>query len=205
MGLESGEVNRLFVRPGAAEWRDSEFEIGRAPFGSRYCAVWRALFESSAPVERASAPVYIFLIRSRGSLLRGEFAPNRTDAQAMAFETVSSSRKLGVSPTDLESVLRAYVDDIPAPAVPTIAQRDELVGPSGRLEPLGVIAGMVFAMVTRASYGSHLKWFQSVDWWKVSRMLRAPPPSPKTEESLCPAVSDLTTWRMKRFPSVSTR
>ena len=66
---------------------------------------------------------------------------------------------------------------------PTLAQRDELVWPPGRLEPLGVIAGMVLAMATRASYGARLKWFQSLDLWKVSRALRALTPSPKSEKS----------------------
>ena len=31
---------------------------------------------------------------------------------------------------------------------------------------------VVFAMVTRASFGARLKWFQSSDWWQVSCMLR---------------------------------
>ena len=151
LGLGPEEVNRLFGRPGCADWQDAEFEIGRAPFDSQYCASWRALFEPFAPVERALAPIYRFLIRARGSLLLGESAPGRADAQAMAFETVSSSRRLGAPPTEFESVLRAYVDDIPASVAPTFAQRDDLIGLSGRLEPLGVIAGVAFAMVTRGS------------------------------------------------------
>ena len=86
--MESEEVNRLSFRPGGADWWKSEFENGRAPFGSWYCAVRRALFESFAPVERALAPVYRFLFRARGSLLRGESVPNRTDVQSMAFDSV---------------------------------------------------------------------------------------------------------------------
>ena len=57
--------------------------------------------------------------------------------------------KLGAPPTELESVLHAYVGDIPASAAPIIAQRDELVGTSGSLERLGVTASMVLPMVTR--------------------------------------------------------
>ena len=156
LGLDMEEVNCLYGRPGCADWWDSEFEIGRAPFDPRYCAVWRALFESFALVERALAPVYRFLIRARGSLLRGESAPNRMDVQSMAFETVSSSRELGAPPTELEGALRACVDGIPASVAPIIAQRDELIGPLGRLEPLGAIAGMAFAMATRASFGARV-------------------------------------------------
>ena len=52
--------------------------------------------------------------------------------------------------------MRSCVDDVPASAASIVVQRDKLVGPSGRSEPLGVIAGMAFAMVTRASYGARL-------------------------------------------------
>ena len=183
LGLESEEVSCLFGGPGGTDWWDAEFEIGRAPFGARYCAVSRAVFESFAPAERALAPAYRSLIRARGSLLRGEYAPNPSDAQSMAFERVSPSRKLGVSQTELGRVLRNYVDDIPASAASIFAQRDELVGTSGRLGALGAIAGVAFAMVARAPHGSRLKLFQSFHWWKASRMLRALTPSSKTERS----------------------
>ena len=182
LGLDTQEVDRLYGRPWRADWWDSKFEIGRALSDSQYCAVWRALFESFAPVERALAPAYRFLIRARGSLLQGESVPNRTDVQSMACETASSSWELGVPPSEEESVLRAYVGEIPASVQSYNAQRDELVGPTGRLEPLGVTAGMVFAVATRASYGARSKWFQSLGWWKVSRILRALAPSSKTEK-----------------------
>ena len=124
-------MNRLYGRPGCADWWDSEFEIDRAPFRSRCCAVWRVLFESFAPVGRALAPVYRLMIRARGSLIRGESAPNRTDVQSVAFETASSLWKLGVPQSELESGLRAYVGDIHGAATSIIAQRHELVGPFG--------------------------------------------------------------------------
>ena len=64
------------------------------------------------------------------------------------------------------------MEDIPPPVAPTIAQRDELVGEAGQLEQRGVIAGAVFAIVTRASYGARSKLSQSLDWWQASFMLR---------------------------------
>ena len=74
------------------------------------------------------------------------------------------------------------MEDIPPPVAPTIAQRDELVGEAGQLEQRGVIAGLVFAMVTRASYGARLKWFQSLDWWKTSCMLRGLAPNARADK-----------------------
>ena len=62
--------------------------------------------------------------------------------------------------------------DIPPSVVRVIAARPELTGPSGTLEPSEVSAGLACAMVTRASYSARLKWIQSLDWWKVSCMLR---------------------------------
>ena len=71
---------------------------------------------------------------------------------------------------ELESLLRAYVDDVPESVVSIIGQRGELVGPAGRLEPIGITAGMVFATGSYASFGARLRRFQSLDWWRVSCM-----------------------------------
>ena len=104
--------------------------------------------------------------------LRGEAAPDSRPVYQMAFDTASKTIDLGATPSELESVLRAYVEDISPPVVLTIAQRYELVGEAGQWETRGVIAGMVFAVVTRAPYGARSKLFQSLDWWKASCMLR---------------------------------
>ena len=64
----------------------------------------------------------------------------------MGFETAAPFVALGVTPAELGALLRACV-------------RPELVSPSGALEPLGVIAGVVSAMVTRVSCAARLKWF----------------------------------------------
>ena len=65
---------------------------------------------------------------------------------------------------ELESVLRAYAGDLAEDVVQTIAAQGNLVGEDeGKLVPRGVIGGMVFAMVTRASYYSRLRWFGPLD------------------------------------------
>ena len=151
--------------------------MGRAPFDAKYCAVWHALFESFAPVERELAPVYRFLIRSRVAALRGDAVPDSSDVRTMALETVLSTLNSGASSLELEALLRTYIDDIPESVAAIIGQRYELAGQSGRLAPIGVLAGMVFAMATRASCGARLKWPQALDWWKVSCMLRGLTPS----------------------------
>ena len=83
---------------------------------------------------------------------------------------------------ELESVLRAYVEDIPPDVVETVAARKELVGETGQLLPYGVISGMVLAMVTRASYGARLNWFQSLGWRKVSCMFRGSAPGAQEDK-----------------------
>ena len=72
----------------------------------------------------------------------------------MGLQTESSCVKLGVTADELGALLRSYVDDIPPSVVSVIGVRPELVGPSGALEPIRVITGMVFAMATRASYSA---------------------------------------------------
>ena len=170
LGLSRDEVDKLRGRPGTADWRDKEIQLGRAPFDSKYCPVWNALFESFAPVERALAPVYKFLIRCRGPN-KGS-VPGSKAVYQMAFDAVSQTIALRVSPVGLEHVLRDYVEDVAPPVVLTITGRDEPVGESGQLKPYEAIAGMVFAIVTRASYGARLNWFQSLGWRKVSCALR---------------------------------
>ena len=108
------------------------------------------------------------LIRNRAAELRGSPPAAFGDASAMAFATLASFVDLGANAQELGELPRASVDDIPpSAAAAAIAERDE-----GTLEPLGVIAGMVFAAITRASYGARLKWFQALGWWRVSRILR---------------------------------
>ena len=75
--------------------RDAKFQVGRAPFDAKYCAVWRALFESFAPVERALAPVYRFVICSRVARFRGEAAPDSSDVRTVAFRTALSTLNVG--------------------------------------------------------------------------------------------------------------
>ena len=96
LGRSRDEVEKLRGRPGAREWRGAEFQLGRAPFDSRYCAVWRALFESFAPAERALAPVYRFLIRSRGAKLCGEAVPDSKAVYQAAFGAVWQTFESGV-------------------------------------------------------------------------------------------------------------
>ena len=57
------------------------------------------------------------------------------------------------------------------------------MGGRGGLQPLGVISGMVFAMVTHASHSARLTWFQALDWLRVSRMPCGLDPAPPSDKS----------------------
>ena len=101
----------------------------------------------------------------------------------VAFDTVSATIDPGVTPSELGRVLRAYAEDLAEDVVKTIAAQDNLVGENkGQLEPHGVLGGMVFAMVARASYYSRLKWFESLEWEKMSCMLRGLLPAPAADK-----------------------
>ena len=173
LGMTSAEIEKLSGRKNAGDWWDVPFHMGRVPFDSKYCAVWHALFESFAPVERVLAPVFRLLIRARAAQITGGAKSDPGSAYLLAFRTAAQSMDLGVQPDELQSVLQSYVHDLPQEVVLAIASKKDLVGSSeGQLVPYGVIGGMVFAMVTRASYYSRLTWFQSLDWNKLSSMLR---------------------------------
>ena len=146
--------------------------------------MWHSLFESFAPIERGLAPAFRHLILICAAVLRGDPVADQAGVRSMGFETVSPLLKLGVPATELGDPLRSYVGDFPQSAVLVIATRTQLVGQSGTLEPLKVIAGMVFAMVTRASYTARLKWFQPLDVGRVSRMLRGLVPCSQEDKSV---------------------
>ena len=43
-------IEKCHGKSGSLAWWDESFQMGRAPFDSKFCAVWRALFEAFAPV-----------------------------------------------------------------------------------------------------------------------------------------------------------
>ena len=89
LGLEGEEADKVRRRPGSKNWWDAEFQLGRAPFDSKNCAIRHALFESFASAGRALAPVFRFLIRSRGAQLRGESVPDPKEVRQAAFDILS--------------------------------------------------------------------------------------------------------------------
>ena len=176
-------------------------EIGRRPFDTQYSAVWLSLFGTFVPIERTLCPVYRALVPARAGRV-GVFAVVEGDpvAGGVALETTLRAMPSSVSADVLERLLRAYVDEIPDSGIRAIWTRAELLNLSGQtaLEPLGVVSGMVLAAITRASYAARLRWFQSLGWNCVSRLLRGLSPAPPCAEvlneqsppGLVPAVND---------------
>ena len=96
---------------------------------------------------------------------------------------------MGATPAELDELLRAYIDKIPERAINSVGARVNLVGQDGSLQPLGLVAGMVFAMPARASSPARLAWFQSLDWQRVSQKLcglRLTPPAAKSAGETAP-------------------
>ena len=182
-GLSRLELKMLFGDEGHADWWGAEFELGRAPLNSEFYAAWRAFCESFAPIVQGIAPARRLSVKSRAAEFRGSPPAVSGDAYAMASKTVAPLVDLGVDAQELGELRRAYADGISPSVVKVIAGRDELVGREGTLDPLGVVGGMVFATVTRASYGARFRWFQALDWWRVSCMPRGLFPGAQGDKS----------------------
>ena len=60
LGLETHELKLFYGTDRCADWWDVEFEMGRVPFDSKYCAVWHAPSESFVPIKRGVAGVSLF-------------------------------------------------------------------------------------------------------------------------------------------------
>ena len=69
-GLPRDTVRELSGAADTSAWCGVSSEMGRGPSDSRYCAYWRALFESFAPPERVSAPAYRHLLHARHAVVR---------------------------------------------------------------------------------------------------------------------------------------
>ena len=98
LGLHPEEAKKAHEPYGTEAWRGEEFQTGRAPFASKSCAVWRAMSESFAPVERALSPAFHLLLHSRGARLRGEAVPDFQAAYKLALDSVSQTIDLGGVP-----------------------------------------------------------------------------------------------------------
>ena len=92
----------------------------------------------------------------------------------MALEAALKVIPLPASAGDMDSLLRSYVFEIPGTVIRAIALRPEFLGRAGPgvAGPLGAQSGMVFAAATRASYPARVKWFQSIVWIRIPRLLQ---------------------------------
>ena len=170
-GISQSTLRELRGAADASAWWDEPFEMGRASRGAKYCAAGRALFESFASLGRVVAPVYRHLLRARHAVLLGHGDPSCAEEMgSAAYQTVTSVLSLRVTPAELCELSRAYVDTIPEFVTRAVGARVDLVGQDGSLQQLGVVAGMVFAMLARASSPARLSWFESLGWQGVSRI-----------------------------------
>ena len=108
----------------------------------QYTAAWRALFETFAPIERALGPAYRLLLRALRTDPSAENGPGHT---RVASKTASQVIPLPLSAEELDSLLRAYVAEIPDGVIRAINVRPEPLGNAGPeiAEPLGVLSGMI--------------------------------------------------------------
>ena len=150
-----------------APWFEVEFEIGRRRFDSQFSTAWHSSFETFASLQKAFGPVYRLPLRARASRV-GVLAADRGNpvAAGAAFETTLRVTPSPVLADEVERMLLAYVDEIPVSVIRALCALPDLLNLSGQsaLEPLGVVPGLVFAAVTRASYAARLRWFESLDW-----------------------------------------
>ena len=154
--------------------------------------MWRALCDSFAPLGRVLPPVHHDLLRSRRAVVMGRGDPaHAEEVESVAYLTATTALSARAPFVEFGRLLRAYFDTLPQSVIRAIGAREELVGPEGGLQPPGVVAGMVFAMLTRAPFSARVAWFQYLDWVRVSRMLRGLRPAPPEDESASEAAPGL--------------
>ena len=96
----------LYGAKDQSDWWDVAFEMGRAPFDSKFCAARRAAFGSFAPIGRGMAPAYRQLSRGRAGRCKATLRLTRKVRDQWRLQ-------LGVSSAELGYLLRSYVEEIP--------------------------------------------------------------------------------------------
>ena len=79
---------------------------------------------------------------------------------------------------EMGNLSRAHEVEIPGAVIRSIGMPALVHGGPGVVEPLGVLPGMIFAAVTRASYAARARWFQPIDWSRMFRLSRGLSPAP---------------------------
>lgn len=172
-----------------APWWELEFEMGRRRYDAQFSAAWHALPELFGPIDRALGLVYRLLLRVHGGALRPDNGVQiGPGAARVASETTLEVIPYPASAGTMDSLLRAFVVEIPHLVNRATGMRPASLGHTGPgvAEPLVVLSGVILASVTPASYTVRVKWFLSIDWSRMSRLLRgwspAPPPLKVSDE-----------------------
>ena len=132
------------------------FRLGRRPVDTFAPSSRRACFEPTVPLARILGPVFRQLLRNRGSALGAPSSGARSE-EARGLSLASAVRAIPEGPdaAGLGSVLCEYANDLPGQVVSALRRTPESVAKGGRviLEPPGLLSGIVFAAVARASRG----------------------------------------------------
>ena len=93
--------------------------------------------------------MYRHLLRARRAVVMGHGdSVCAGGLGSVAYHTATTAFSAGATSVELGGLLRASVDTLPQSVIWAIFACEELVGPEGGLQPLGVAAGIVFAMLT---------------------------------------------------------
>ena len=149
-------------------WRGQSICMVRRAFGTSATSPRRAFFEPLAPLERKLGPVFLRVLRSRGSDLRSG------GAVETPLATVAHAAPGGLGAADLNCVLSGYVRDLPDSAATALCRNPEWAKMDGLdvSNPFGVLSGAVFAAAARVSWGERAKWLNAVNWNRVPRLSR---------------------------------
>ena len=155
MGLPPGCVALVPKEVEPVPCWEVEFEIGRRRYDAQHSAARHALLEMFVPIGRSWDPAYHLALRERASALRtAPAAENGPEPTRVALESASQVIPLPVPAEEVDSSPRALAAGIPDVVTRAIDVCPASLGYASTkvTGPLGVLAGMTFAAVTRASY-----------------------------------------------------
>ena len=144
--------------------------MGRRPFDTAASPAWCAFFESFAAARHFLGPIFRRLVRIRGAASGALESPPETWGDIRTSVATAWRATPGrLSAPESKAALSEYANGLPDSGIYSLRSAPSWIADEGSdvLALHGVLPGMVFAAVTRASSRARSKWLEPLDSFEV--------------------------------------
>ena len=172
LGLSASELQRVLPFVNRAQWRGRPLQLGRRPFDTAASPVRRAFFEPFLAARHFLGPIFRPLVRIRGAASGAlESPPEIWGDIRTSVATARRAMPGWLSAPESKSALSEYAKGLPDSGAHSSRSAPSWIADEGPdvLGLLGVLPGMVFLSVARASSRARPGCLEPQDWERVIR------------------------------------